>query len=67
MKVGDIVTFMNEESRYVRWFFGKIGVVKSITANGDYCCVRWIVPVPYHDKHTTESTFNVENFEVHCE
>jgi len=67
MKVGDIVTFMNEESRYARWFFGKIGFVKNITADARFCRVRWIAPVPYHDKHTAESTFEVENFEVHCE
>ena len=31
MKVGDTVMFIDEESRYVKWFYGKIGRVQYVS------------------------------------
>ena len=61
MKVGDIVTFMNEESTYARWFFGKMGEVISIRKG--HCSVRWLVPCRYHDKWTHASSLKMSDFE----
>jgi hypothetical protein len=67
MKPGDIVTFMNAESRYAKWFFGKIGVVQSMSDAGSHCSVKWITPVRYHNRNATVSSFEANSFEVMSE
>ena len=41
MKVGDVVTFVDKESRYAKWFLYQIGIVEEISQNNTrYCRVR---------------------------
>ena len=67
MKPGDIVTFMDEGSRYARWFFGKMGVVQSLSDAGLHCSVKWLTPVRYHNRDATVSSFQTSSFEVMSE
>jgi len=62
MKVGDTVMFTNKESRYAKWFYSQIGIVKSMNEKKTHCSVKWCFPVKYFDSHTTVSSFNVSNF-----
>jgi hypothetical protein len=69
MKVGDIVMFNNIESKYAKWFYGQIGIVKSYSFTGDmgqhrYCRVTWLQPVKYFDSFSTHSDFKIDDFEV---
>jgi len=65
MKVGDLVMYVADD-RYARWFFGKIGVVVTMSrvASPKSCRVQWTEPVAYHDKYTTFSDFKAAKFEV---
>ena len=63
MKVGDVVTFVNKESRYAKWFLYQIGMVEEASQN--YCRVRWINPVPYFKSFATISDFHQSCYEVH--
>jgi len=66
MKVGDVVTFTDKESRYAKWFLYQIGVVEEVSQNGkEYCRVRWINPVPYFKSFSTFSDFHQSCYEVH--
>ena len=68
MKVGDVVTFIDKESRYAKWFLYQIGVVEEISQNNTrYCRVRWINPVPYFNSYSTYSDFKQSCYEVHDE
>ena len=68
MNEGDIVIF-KDRGRYAKWFYGRIGIVKSYTAKGadgrGHCAVEWIKPVKYFDKWATRSHFRAEWFEVY--
>ena len=66
MKVGDLVMFCNTNSRYAKWFYGQLGIVKSYTKalSGGWCRVTWLQPVKYHDSFSTYSDFSSDNFEV---
>ena len=67
MKVGDLVTFI-DEGIYAKWFFGQLAIVQrcSINARGNkHCRVKWIQPVKYHHRWTTVSDFSADKFEVH--
>jgi len=76
MKVGDLVMYVADD-RYAQWFFGKIGVVESLSTkhdghhlgweddtSGEYCRVQWVEPVAYYNRHTTYSDFAATKFEV---
>ena len=70
MKIGEVVMFTNYTGRYGKWFYGQIGVVENYvgperSADGKpHVRVRWIQPVPYHDRFATVSNFGANNFEV---
>ena len=64
MKVGDTVMFTNKESRYAKWFYSQIGVVKSMNPKKTHCSVKWCFPVKYFDKFTTTSSFKISDFSV---
>ena len=65
MKAGDVVMFNNQNSIYAKWFYGKIGVVKSIRENAkgeEYCGINWLIPVLYHGNHSSSSSFPSSDF-----
>ena len=62
MKVGDTVMFTNENSRYAKWFYSQIGVIKSMNEKKTHCSVEWCFPVKYFDKYTTSSSFKLSDF-----
>ena len=62
MKVGDTVMFTNSYSRYAKWFYSHIGVVKSMNPSKTHCSVKWCFPVKYFDKYTSVSSFKISNF-----
>ena len=67
MKVGDLVTFI-DEGKYAKWFFGQLAVVERCSNNAHgikHCRVRWLQPVKYHDRWTPVSDFQADKFEVH--
>jgi len=65
MKVGDTVMFTDEESRYVQWFYGKIGVVERIgVTRASSCRVRWTALVPYHENLSAYSDFPSNSFTI---
>lgn len=69
MKIGDLVTFV-DEGRYARWFFGRMAVVESISINAageKHCRVKWLIPVKYHSGWADFSDFQANKFEVHNE
>ena len=69
MKVGDVVMF-TDTGTYAKWFFGRLGVIERYTPGELFgnstgsCRVRWMNPVPYHDKMTTVSDFSIDKFET---
>ena len=66
-KPGDLVMF-TDSGRYSKWFWGKLGTLKSVTTNSvgvDYCSISWLVPVSYFGKYTTISSFKLSSFEVY--
>ena len=67
MKVGDLVMF-TDTGTYAKWFYGQLAVIESYTAEGSdgkaHCGVRWLQPVPYHDKVTSKSNFPAARFKV---
>jgi len=66
MKIGDVVMFV-DQGIYAKWFYGRMAVVESCRIRDDgqaFCRVRWLQPVPYFDKQTTVSSFNVNKFET---
>ena len=70
MKVGDLVMFNNTESRYAKWFYGQMGIVKSCNyaqSGKLHCRVSWLKPVKYFDRFSTYSDFSASNFEVYNE
>jgi hypothetical protein len=67
MKIGDIVTFMDKESRYAKWFMYQIAIVQTVSPKSKSCRVKWINPVKYFDTFTTISDFKIKSFEVHNE
>ncbi len=72
MKVGDLVMFDNEQSRYAKWFYGKMGIIESYTSKSKSkhkvprasCRVKWLVPVEYFDRYTSVSDLGADNFSV---
>ena len=67
LKKGDLVMFANSQSTYAKWFYGKLGVVRSsgVAASGkNHCRVDWIDPVPYFGSFSTYSDFGAENFVI---
>ena len=67
MKIGDVVTFVDPEHRFARWFLYQIGVVEKIppTPAPVYCRVRWIQPVPTSNGQATYSDLEIKCYEVH--
>ncbi len=68
MRVDDVVMF-TDQGRYAKWFFGRIGVITSISKNKrtgeDHCRVQWVTaPVEYHDRLTEYSDFPLAYFEI---
>ena len=69
MKIGDLVMFMNAESNYAKWFFGRLAVVESVSNIAStlkpnketvHCRVKWLKPVKYFDKYATVSDFHAD-------
>ena len=73
MKVGDLVMFNNETSRYAQWFYGQLGIIENYTSKSKSkqspprasCRVKWLTPVEYFNRYTTYSDFGAANFEVY--
>ena len=67
MKIGDVVTFIDPEHRYARWFLYQIGIVEDISQNypPKHCRVRWLQPVPTSSGQATYSDFEIKCYEVH--
>ena len=66
MKPGDLVMFNSSTSRYAKWFYGRFGIVESVTPSLSSCRVRWLHAVKYYDKRTTTySDFECDKFEVY--
>jgi hypothetical protein len=67
MKAGDTVMF-TDTGRYARWFFGRLATVENYTPKApgglSHCRVRWLEPVPYHDRMSTVSDFCADMFTV---
>jgi hypothetical protein len=68
MKVGDLVRFKSDRADY-KEFHGSVGLVVSVgestTIRGIfYPVVRWLEPVLFHGKLSTESHFHDYRFEV---
>ena len=64
LKIGDTVMFTNEKSRYAKWFYSQIGIVKSMNPTKTHCSVKWCFPVKYFEGHTTVSSFKVSDFSI---
>ena len=68
VKVGDLVMFTAEGSRYAKWFFGQIGRVKRVSCKkspAPYCRVEWLFPIQYYDSFSTISDFPIICYEVY--
>lgn len=63
MKIGDLVQFIDDKGRYARWFYSQIGEIVNVSKN-DYCRVKWLDPVRYHDGYTAQSDFSTDKFEI---
>jgi len=68
MKVGDLVTFV-DEGTYAKWFWGQMGIVKSCNRSSQtgelHCRVKWLKPVKYFDRFSTISDFHASYFLNH--
>ncbi len=64
MKIGDVVMFVDRNTPYARWFYGKIGTVVGHDAPGEYCCIEWIAPVYYWNSYTASSSFSASYIKV---
>ena len=61
MKVGDLVTFVDEGS-YAQWFHGALGIVEAATSG--HLRVRWCHKVTYHGRVPAISNFKADKFKV---
>ena len=62
MKIGDVVMFTDLKSIYAKWFYGQVGIVKSVGVN--HIRVTWLQPVKYYESFTTFSDFPMYSFGV---
>ena len=68
MKVGDLVRFKSNRADY-KEFHGSVGLVVSVEESSAirgilYPVVRWLEPVLFHGRLSTESHFHDYRFEV---
>jgi phage anti-repressor protein len=63
VKIGDLVQFIDGKGRYSRWFYSQMGEVVNVSKN-DYCRVKWLSPVRYHDSFAAVSDFKIDKFEI---
>ena len=68
MKKGSLVMFSNANSRYAKWFLGRVGSIVTDKRTGSYkhVRVRWLEPVSYYGDPTSFSDFPTTDFTLIC-